>query len=212
MQNDFQYDEAYFDEHFSSAFYRRYVNVRNKFIRREVTKYVSSGRLLEIGFGDDNLIKLFHGEFDVFGVDVSDFAVESVTDRYNPQHFANCDVAEEPIPFDGKFDVICTVNTVEHLPDPKFALRNIAGSLRENGVLAVYLPTQSNRFSRTLYKFLYDVEEHIFRPSVASLRRFLHAAGLSRRNEYAANFIPIKISHPIFLDSLNLYLGIWQKR
>lgn len=211
LDHDFQYDEAYFDNHYSSSLYRRYVTVRNRFIHDEVTKYASSGRFLEIGFGDDNLIQFFDDDFDVFGIDVSNVAVESVTGKYDPRRFANCDVAREPIPFDGNFDVICTVNTVEHLADPEFALQNIAGSLRERGVLAVYLPTESNVLSRTLYKFRYDVEEHIFRPSVASLKCLLRGVGLDEREAYAAGLIPLKISHEWILESLNLYLGIWQK-
>lgn len=211
MNSDFQYDEDYFNDHYSSPLYRRFIGIRNRFIHREVTKYVSSGRFLEVGFGDDNLIKFFDDDFDVFGVDVADVALESMRDKYDAGRFVKCDVAEESLPFDGQFDVICTVNTVEHLSDPQFALQNIAGSLGEGGILAIYLPTESNTLSRLQYKLRYDVEEHIYRPSVASLRRLLSAAGLDKREEYAAGLIPFKVSRGFVLNSLNLYLGIWQK-
>lgn len=209
---EFEYDAAYFDEHYASPLYRRYVARRNRFIWREVTQHApTTGRFLEIGFGDDNLIRFFRDGFDVFGVDVSEFAVESVRADYAPERFAVCDIAREPIPFDGRFDVICTVNTVEHLSDPEFALSNIAAALKPGGALGVYLPTASNRLSQAQYNLLYDVEEHIYRPSVESLRTLLSDVGLEKRDEYAASLMPLRVSHPLVLESLNLYFGVWVK-
>lgn len=206
------YDEEYFERHYSTPFYRRYIAVRNGFIRSEVTKLVSSGKFLELGFGDDSLIRLFEKEFDVFGIDISAFAVEEITKRYPPTHFQVCDVSSEKVPFDGAFDVICAINTVEHLENPRFALQNVSDALKRDGVFAVYLPTQSNLLARAQYKILYDVEEHVFRPSVQSLRNLLTGLGFSVCKEYAASFIPLKLSHDCILESFNLYFGLWRKQ
>lgn len=208
---EFDYDAAYFDKHYASPLYRLYVTMRNRFIWREVTRHATSGRFLEIGFGDDNLIRFFRDDFDVFGIDVSEFAVESMPAEYAPDQFAVSDIAQEPIPFEGVFDVICAVNTVEHLADPRFALANIAGALAPGGVLGVYLPTESNQLSEIQYSLLYDVEEHIYRPSVRSLRTLLSDVGLEKQDEYAASFMPLKVSRPLLLESLNLYFGVWAK-
>jgi SAM-dependent methyltransferase len=208
---DFEYDATYFERHYASPLYRRYVVMRNQFIWRELTQHVSAGRFLEIGFADDNLIRFFRDDFDVFGIDLSQFAVQSLPQEYAEERFAVCDVAQEPIPFRTKFDVICAVNTVEHLADPMFALRNIGKALKPGGILGVYLPTASNLLSEIQYRLLYDVEEHIYRPSVGSLRRALQSVGLTHHAEYAASFMPLKVSHPLILKSLNLYFGVWAK-
>ena len=208
----FHYDEVYFERHYATPFYRRYISVRNGFIRGEVAKLVPSGRFLEVGFGDDSLIRLFDNDFDVFGVDISEFAVREITTRYPPANFKVCDISRDKVPFDGDFDVVCAINTVEHLENPGFALQNVSDSLGGNGVLAVYLPTRSNIFSRVQYKMLYDVEEHVFRPSVQGLRNLLRGAGFGVCKEYAASFAPLKLSGDFILKSFNLYFGLWRKQ
>lgn len=208
---DFHYDEAYFERHYSTPFYRRYVAVRNGFIRGEIAELVSAGKLLDVGFGDGNLIEFFEEDFDVFGVDISDLAVKEIETRYPPANFKVCDISRETIPFDERFDAICAINTVEHLESPQFALRNIFDSLKKTGVFAVYLPTQSNVFSRLQYRIFYDVEEHVFRPSVQSLRSLLMGLGFSACKEYAASFIPLKLRSDFVLKLFNLYFGLWQK-
>ncbi len=208
---DTQYDEDYFTRHYSTPLYRRYIAMRNVFIRGEVAKLVSSGRFLEVGFGDDNLIRLFDKDYDVFGVDISEFAVREVTKRYPPAHFKVCDISEEEVPFDEKFDVICAINTVEHLENPVFALQNAFDSLKKKGVLAVYLPTRSNVLSRVQYRLFYDVEEHVFRPSVRALRSLLRGVGFRVCTERAASFAPLKLSGDFLLQSFILYFGLWRK-
>lgn len=208
---DFEYNEKYFKRHYSAPFYRCYINFRNRFIKNEITKFVCSGRFLEIGFGDDNLIKFFKDDFDAFGIDISEFAVKQIQKSYNPANFKVCDVQKEKIPFNEKFDVICAINVLEHLENPKFALENIFNSLKKDGVLVIYLPTQSNIFSKIQYKIFYDVKEHVFRPSLKSLRELLTNSGFSSAKECIASFIPLKISNKLILESFNLYFGLWKK-
>lgn len=211
MPMDFQYDETYFDDHYSSPLYRWYIRIRNRFIKRELTQHVTGGTLLEIGFGDDNLLKFFDGDFDVFGLDVSAFAVDQITDRYPEEHFAVGDIAAEPIPFERSFDVICAINTIEHLTAPKAGLIHMVEALKPAGIAVLYLPTRSNSLSALQYKFLYDVEEHVYRPSVPVLQNMLRGLGLRALDEYAASFIPVKLSSQLMLESFNLYCGFWQK-
>jgi SAM-dependent methyltransferase len=207
----FRYDEEYFRSHYSTSFYRRYIAIRNEFIRSEITKLVPSGKLLEVGFGDGSLIKSLESDFDVFGVDISELAVREITQRYPSAHFTVCDISKEKVPFDETFEIVCAINTVEHLEHPRFALQNIFGLLKRGGIFAVYLPTQSNIFSRIQYKILYDVKEHVFRPSVKFLRNLLTGLGFRLYKEYAASFLPLKLSSDFFLQSFNLYFGLWEK-
>ncbi len=207
----FQYSESYYKKHFSSRFYRYRIHLRNKFIYKEVIKHISSGNILEIGFGDDNLIKVFKNDFNVFGIDISEYAVKEIVKKYDVKNFKICDILKERIPFDEKFDIICAINTIEHLEDVEFALRNIFYSLKQNGIFIIYLPTQSNTFSRIQYKMLYNVEEHVFRPSIKSIKQILRRLEYTLCEEFAASFIPIKINSTFILESFNLYLGLWKK-
>lgn len=207
----FNYDQKYFQKHYSGLPYRTFLNLRNRFIRDEIRQLVPSGRMLEVGFGDGNLIELFGDQFEVFGVDISPFAVQTIQEKYEPLHFKVCDISQEKIPFNERFDIIVAVNIFEHLTNPVFALKNLYQSLQGGGIFVVYLPTKNNTFSQLLYRLRYDVEEHIFRPSIQSLRTLLGETGFSLCREYAADLLPLKSSDQWLLESLNLYLGFFRK-
>lgn len=185
--------------------------MRNSVIHSEVTKIIKSGRLLEIGFGDDNLLRFFKNNFGAFGIDISQDALNSLPSEYNRENFRVLDVSKEDIPFEKNFDVIVMVNTLEHLEKPKFAIKNIYENLKPGGIMAQYLPTQSNLLSKLQYRKFYDVEEHVFRPSVKELNSLFDEAGFKRVREFSANFFPIRIPYIPLIESFNLYFGIWRK-
>ncbi len=209
----FNYDEKYFKKHFSgkgigNLFYKKYLDIRNKTIKKEILKFVKKGKFLDIGFGDDNLIKLFKDNFKVFGIDVSEYAVSEIQKKYKKENFKICDISKENIPFKEKFDVICAINTIEHLTNIPSVFKRIYDALEENGIFVMYLPTKSNFFSRVQYKFLYNVKEHIFRPSNEELKETLKKTGFNIKKEYSASFFPFKIKNKLIIDSFNLYFCI----
>lgn len=207
----FPYNEQYFKKHYSFPLYQHYLNLRNKFIFEETLPLISSGDFLEIGFGNDSLIKFFKKDFNVFGVDISKIAVKKIREKFNPAHFKVCNISKEIIPFKHKFITICAINVIEHLEKPKFALKNIFNSLKRGGVFVIYLPTQNNLFSKVQYRIFYDVKEHLFRPSINSLNDLLKDSGFIKWKEFAASFIPLKLSSKLILESFNLYLGLWRR-
>lgn len=207
----FQYDKTYFDRHYSSPAYRRFILGRNRFIRDEVGRYVSSGRMIDLGFGDDNLVQFFRDRFEPHGTDIAEHALRLLPRDYDREHFKVADLDRDEIPFAGKFDAVCAVNTVEHLAEPEAVLRKVYNALNDNGVFALYLPTRSNWLSRIQYHFFYDVPEHIYRPSVPELEALLERTGFVRRGRFAATFLPLRLGGRRFLESVNLYFGVWQK-
>ena len=95
--------------------------------------------------------------------------------------------------------------------EPEAVLRKVHAALNDNGVFALYLPTRSNWLSRVQYHFFYDVSEHIYRPSIAELEALLERTGFIRRARFAATFLPLRLGGRWFLESVNLYFGVWQK-
>jgi len=207
----FQYDKAYFDKHYSSRAYIRFIAGRNRFIRDEVGRHVPGGRMIDLGFGDDNLVRFFRDRFEVYGTDIAEHALVLLPQDYDRAHFKVANLDEQDIPFGVKFDAVCAVNTVEHLAEPEAVLRRVYDALNDNGVFALYLPTESNWLSRVQYRWFYDVTEHIYRPSVPELEALLERTGFVRRAHFAATFLPLRLTGRWFLKSVNLYFGIWQK-
>ena len=210
----FNYNKEYIKGLYSSSFYNTLITLRNRFIKDRIVEHFASGKCLEVGFGDGNLIETLAKKFEVYGVDISNFAIEEVTKKHSSERFKICDISKEKMPFNDKFDVIVALNVIEHMEDPKFALENIFNALRRKGIFVVYFPTRSNLISKLQYKFLYDVEEHVYRPSVKGFRGLMREVGFRKYSELVGSLIPFKISigSEIFLESLNLYFGIWGKR
>lgn len=210
---NFRYNRGYFKKLYDSSLDNKLINLRNKAILNEILEHISSGICLEVGFGNGNLLKFLDDNFEVYGVDISKFAVKKIRNEFNPACFKVCDVSSEEIPFSKKFNLITALNVIEHLVNPVFAMKNIYNSLQKGGIFVMYLPTASNLFSRIQYRFLYDSCEHIFRPSVKLLSNLMGKSGFKKREEYAGSFLPfkIKIKNSLLLDSVNLYFSIWQK-
>ncbi|MDQ7028887.1 MAG: methyltransferase domain-containing protein [Ardenticatenia bacterium] len=214
MDERVTYTGCYFERHYGSPVYRLYLRMRNACVYRAVCAYQPSGRLLEIGFGNGNLIRTFARRFECYGVDISPAALEAMRRHIggvDVERFRLCDVEQEPVPFAVSFDVVCAMNVVEHFANPRLVLERVHRALRPGGFLALYLPTRSNRLSRWLYRRFYDVEEHIYRPSIADVRTLLASLGFRVRRELAAHLFPLAISLEQALQSTNLYFGIWQR-
>jgi len=212
----FVYDKNYFKKHFSGRgiggfLYRKYIDTRNKTIKNEILKIIKKGNFLDIGFGDDNLIKLFKNDFEVFGLDISEYAVKEIQKKYKKENFKICDISKEEIPFKEKFDVICAINTIEHLSNLNDVFKKIYKATKKGGLFVIYLPTKSNLLSKFQYKVLYDVKEHTFRPSNKDLKKMIQKSRFRLIKEYSGNFFPLKIKTRAIIDSFCLYFGIFQK-
>ncbi|MCX7995925.1 MAG: class I SAM-dependent methyltransferase [candidate division WOR-3 bacterium] len=211
-ENTFIYDKIYFDNHYKSNFYRWYIeSVRNRAIKKIIYRNLKEGRILEIGFGNDNLLKLFLKDFEIYGVDISDFAVNEMRMKYGPDNFTYCDIAKEKIPFEHQFDAICALNVVEHLCNPGYAFENIHSSLKDGGLFILQMPLKGNIFSRIQYKIFYDVPEHLYQPSFDSLNEALNQAGFKLVEKCVSTFFPLKISASFIINSFNLFLGVYKK-
>jgi SAM-dependent methyltransferase len=171
---------------------------------------VPKGALLEVGFGDDSFIKLCKDTYQAYGVDISPWAVDNIGADYIKDKFKICDISKQKIPFAETFDAIVLINTLEHIEDVTMAMKNMYDAMNENGVLVLFLPTESNYFSRFLY-IKYDVPEHVYRPSINDVNKLCSKSGYTRMMEYSGNFIPFDVSNPTIVKSFNLYLGFFRK-
>ena len=112
---------------------------------RFAAQHCVPGRLLDIacgvGYGSRLLGDLRGQDLSVLGVDVSSDAVRYATERYGDERvsFREADAmtfeCEEPV------DNIVSLETIEHLPDPRGFVDNIIRFLRPGGVFVASVPT-----------------------------------------------------------------------
>lgn len=108
--------------------------------------FAKGRRLLEVGIGGGELIAVAQEMgFDTFGLDISLNAVHNAR-----QLFA---VNVECIDFmkfqpDAKYDIICMGDVIEHIADPKTAIRRAGGMLEPGGLLWISTPNFDGAYSK----------------------------------------------------------------
>ncbi len=186
-------DREVIEEHYQEDYYREWIERQMKrrvpmWKRRlkDLQKHKSNGRLLDVGFGCGTFLKLAReGGFEVFGTEISEYAC-----RY-AQHVLELDVfrgelEEARLPSES-FDLVTLWHCLEHLADPKAALKEIHRVLKKNGLLLVAVPNLDNYITRVLYVLargkrlkLFSVnakELHLWHFTTQSLAALLNAAG-----------------------------------
>ena len=182
--NAIDYESFYTAEYFSgkrSFFYRLTGGYRDLSAvfdgyAADVRRHATSGRLLDIGCAYGFLLRRFEGQFETWGVDVSAHAVDRARQVTPASRLAVHNVVQ-PLPFDdGRFDVVTLTDVLEHLPDARTVLREIARVCRPGAVLYVTTPNR-NLIRRVLYRIPDRLEHHVNLLSYGELRNLLDEAG-----------------------------------
>lgn len=147
--------------------------------RRAVTRYVSSGRLLEVGCATGAFLDTMRaaGDWDVYGVDISEYAVNYAQDRLGLKVFLG-QLAEAQFPA-GYFDVVVMWDVLEHLPDPRAALSEVRRVLKDDGWFIFRVPNLDSWDARLFgaYWAGFDVPRHFTTFSVETVRHLLKLEG-----------------------------------
>ncbi len=127
---------------------RRWISGRLALAKQELGRPASGARLLEVGAGRGMFLAAArHAGFDVTGVELSADAAAHARRTYDVTvHSAQLDES----PLDGRFDVICAWDTIEHVPDPVEFWRTVRGLLADDGVVLFSTPYFSSLPSRLL--------------------------------------------------------------
>jgi ubiquinone/menaquinone biosynthesis C-methylase UbiE len=175
------------------------------------------GRLLEVGCGPAVMTPdLLAMEFEVQGIDVSREMIRRADLRMTGHplakrcKFATGDLERLQFP-DAFFDAVLAMGVLEYLPDYAPALREIYRVLKPGGIAVLTVPNRVSAYhlARSGYQRLRRrraANSYCHNPCVPwSLDRQLAAAGLSKRESRACNFIffPLKELHAPASDALN---------
>ena len=98
-------------------------------------------KVLDLGCGNGISAKLLNqADFDVVGTDISPLFLKEARSWENPRlRYQVCDALELPFDSDA-FDVICSNELVEHLPDVETALREMIRVVRKGGRIVISGP------------------------------------------------------------------------
>ena len=137
-----------------------------------------TGRLLDIGCGPGLFLHEAKKQgWDAQGVDLSGWAKEYAAKNFEVGVFqGTLDEARFP---DRHFDAIVMNDVIEHLEDPKSALREIQRVLKNDGILYISTPDIESFLSRLLRARWWGINKyHLFYFSRRTLEQMFREAGL----------------------------------
>ncbi len=178
--------------------------LRDRLIRRIVSRYIDGGALLEIGCGYGYLLDRFDRGFKRHGTDISAHAIAVATSRLPDARLVVADI-QDGVPFHGPFSAIVAVNVMEHLPAPGRGMAAIAAHLNRDGIFVAHLPTISSRLAAWFYARSYARDEtHVYRPSGDAFNRLASEHGLRALQSLYFPFWPSRLwrrlhPHPSYL-------------
>ncbi len=106
-------------------------------------------RVLEIGCGEGSLLEMLSEGNRVYGVDISLTGVERARQKGMEVH--HLDASNQSLPYEnGFFDVVITLETIEHVENPHRMLWEIKRILKKDGALLISIPGE-----RVYHPFIY---------------------------------------------------------
>lgn len=130
----------------------RWAAPRLRFIAQEINRFVSSGRLLDIGFGDGQLFREIHRrekKVRLYGVDISSANVAATAQALTAEGIMTelLTASIDKLPYaDNFFDIVVAVELIEHLDDETLTngLKEISRVLKKNGLLLLTTPANEH--------------------------------------------------------------------
>ena len=137
------YNKAYYRGRASNYIFW-YTNLRFKpfWLRRIRTlkRFVKQGKLLDVGCAFGFFTKFLEKDFEVFGVDIAEYAIERARRlASSPERLQVFDI-QKGVPFKGKFDAITAFDIMEHIVSPLAVFENLYAMLARHGYLYIEMP------------------------------------------------------------------------
>ena len=138
------YGEAYFEGRGSNYWWTvgSYENFRHfphwEEMLNLILEFKRNGSLLDIGCAYGLLVNVASRYFESYGIDISQFAIEK-SKRYCKGNISRASAVYLPFKNES-FEVVTIVDTLEHVPDLNWCLKDIVRILKRNGILFLQLP------------------------------------------------------------------------
>lgn len=99
-------------------------------------------RTLDVGCAYGYMLEILRGfGYDIYGIDISKYAIRKAKNRLPQGKFAVHDI-QKGIPFKVKFDLITCIDAIEHLQNPEISVKNCYKALKQGGI---FLASTANK-------------------------------------------------------------------
>lgn len=143
--------------------------------------YISSGKVLDVGCSGGFFLNTLSDKFEKYGIELDAEAVKYAKSNYAFGKNIH-DINLEEAPFsNGYFDLIIMRGVIEHLPDPKGALKKVSELLKERGYFFIAATPNVDSFCANLYREKWNQFHpirHLFYFSPATFSKMCISANL----------------------------------
>ncbi len=194
------YTEKYFTGDLSRFGYidyleeEEYNRINQDKIIKNIEKYVSGGKILDVGCASGGFLKLFSKNWDKYGNDVSSFICK------HAKELQDCKIIEgefNNLSFpDESFDVISFLDSLDHMKNPIASLEKAFQLLKKGGLIVITCGDADSIFAKIMDKrwYLYIPPTHLFFFSRNILDRMLNNLGFEiLKVEYSGKWVFLKL-------------------
>lgn len=224
------YSDGYFSGADNAVGYEGYAEQEREYLQtfaedvRRIGDFVPSGSILDIGCGFGYFVRQAAAAgYDAYGVDLSADAVRVAERHLSGKVFQGA--FESVAELDGKrFDVIFASHLIEHIPDPRSFVANLAERLTADGVVVFVTPNIGSLLARASGArwVSFKIPEHVAYYNRTTINDLIESAGLetlaidAAYQYYALSFLLKRIReliHPVgFIIPKIENLGILRDR
>ena len=208
------YGDGYFSGTDNVVGYEDYADQEREYLQtfsedvRRIGDFVPSGSILDIGCGFGYFVReAAAAGYDAYGVDLAADAIR-VAERHLPGKVFQGEF-ESVAELEGKhFDVIFASHLIEHIPDPRTFVANLAERLTVDGVVAFVTPNVSSLLAKVSGArwVSFKIPEHLAYYNPTTINDLIESAGLetlaidSAYQYYGLSFLMKRIReliHPV---------------
>jgi SAM-dependent methyltransferase len=145
----------------------------------DLTRFVSGGRLLEVGCSTGEMLQVARGPFVASGVEADEASSRVAASRGLDCFCGTLAEAEFP---DAHFDVAALYHVIEHVPSPRAELGELHRVLKPGGWLVIETPDIANLWFRLLgARWRQFIPDHIFFFTPQTIVRMCEECGFEVR-------------------------------
>ncbi|MBE1302174.1 MAG: methyltransferase domain-containing protein [Alteromonadaceae bacterium] len=165
------YKKDYFEDRFDGVDVKRELSYEQEL--SNIYKYVTQGKVLDVGCGMGNFLEKMDDSWDKFGIEISEYAAEKASAK-----------GIKIIDFDtdeGSFDLIILRGVIQHLDEPLHQLKKLIAKLNHGGYLVFLATPNTNSWFYKCFGTLpmLDPKRNFLLPSDSMLMQILKNLGLT---------------------------------